>query len=334
MPTLHCQRIPLDDDRSHDALLRRCEKTSVFFGWEWLHTLSEVFQFSIDLFVVSSGERPIVIAVVPTKQRGGVAIASPLPMAPSNLVLCRTDNPPKAQKAELSIQHAMEVLLDELERCFGMVSLALPPNILDTRVFLWHSWRVIPHYTYQVNLTSPDAVRARYSQSLRRKLSAAGERFHIRTIQRPEIIAKMFEASYNRKGLVPPFSPAVIRRLLEALREFPPVELWGIEDERGKLLAVRVVVNDSNTWYDWIAGALPDSSPASHVLVDFLIARALERGAETFDFMGANTPKVVDFKRAFGGVLLLSFNLEWERNAALRFLRQRYAGLTRRRRKL
>ncbi|NOY05274.1 MAG: GNAT family N-acetyltransferase [Chlorobi bacterium] len=334
MPTLHCERISLANDRYHDALLRCCEPAPVFLRREWLHAMSKAFQFPIDVFVVFSGETPILITTIPTKQRGGISIALPFPLVPSNLTLCRNTNPAKTQKTEFSIQHAMEILVDALERDFGMVSLALPPGLLDTRAFVWRSWRVIPRYTYRVNLDSMQAVRERYSQSLRRKLSGAAGRFHIRQIQQPDTIADMFEASYHRKSLVPPFPASVLRNLLNDLGPSPAVEMWGIEDDRGRMQAVRVVVNDAGTWYDWIAGALPDSSPASHVLVDFLIERALDRGADTFDFMGANTPKVIDFKRAFGGILFLTFNVEWERNALLRFLRRRYAGLTLRRRKL
>ena len=334
MPILHCQRFSLADDRCHDMLSTYADQLPVFLTREWLYAMSQSFRYEVDVFVVSSGTDPVSITVVPKKQRGGIVIAPPFPLTPSNLVVCPGNSSLKSQKAEHVLQRAMEILIDELERAFDVVSLALPSDFLDTRVFSWRSWRAIPRYTYRIELDSMQSVRARYSQSLRRKLNSAAKRFQIRKINRPDIIAEMFEGSYHRKNIAPPFPGSVLRNLLETLHRSQAIESWSIENDSGKIQAVRVVVNDSGTWYDWIAGALPDSSPASHVLVDFLLEYALEHGAEAFDFMGANTPKVIDFKRAFGGRLLLSFNVEWERNALLRFLRHRHNVLLRRKRNL
>ena len=48
----------------------------------------------------------------------------------------------------------------------------------------------------------------------------------------------------------------------------------------------------------------------THLLVWKILQKVQSEGYKTFDFMGANTPKIIDFKKSFGGKLVTYYNLK------------------------
>jgi hypothetical protein len=96
------------------------------------------------------------------------------------------------------------------------------------------------------------------------------------------------------------------------------------------------MIRDGDTLYDWLAGSDPPLAPSgSHWLLHVLLSRYLDAGCRHFDFMGANTPGVSDFKRSFGGSQIAYMEMEWYRPSLLRHvnqlrsrLKQRQRGLT------
>ncbi|MEX0599100.1 MAG: GNAT family N-acetyltransferase, partial [Rhodothermales bacterium] len=71
--------------------------------------------------------------------------------------------------------------------------------------------------------------------------------------------------------------------------------------------AAVVILNDGRTAYYWIAGSRPGDGMT--VLIGELLPRLFNQGIELFDFMGANTPGIAEFKRKFGARLVPYFAL-------------------------
>ena len=62
-----------------------------------------------------------------------------------------------------------------------------------------------------------------------------------------------------------------------------------------------IVLHDANSAYYWIAGSKP--GPAMTVLIGNVLTELKQAKFNTFDFVGANTPSIAEFKRRFGPVL-------------------------------
>ncbi len=62
-----------------------------------------------------------------------------------------------------------------------------------------------------------------------------------------------------------------------------------------------VVLHDGETACYWIAGSKP--GPAMTVLLGHVLEELKSSGLRSFDFIGANTPSIAEFKRRFGPAL-------------------------------
>ena len=78
------------------------------------------------------------------------------------------------------------------------------------------------------------------------------------------------------------------------------------------------VLHDGRTAHYWIAGSTP--GPAMTVLLGHTLPRLRDAGLQTFDFVGANTPSIAEFKRHFGPALTPYFHLEKFTRPELRLL--------------
>ena len=79
-------------------------------------------------------------------------------------------------------------------------------------------------------------------------------------------------------------------------------------------------MHDAQTAHYWIAGSPP--GPAMTVLLGHTLPRLRDAGLQRFDFVGANTPSIAEFKRHFGPTLTPYFHLEKITRPELRLLRR------------
>lgn len=79
-----------------------------------------------------------------------------------------------------------------------------------------------------------------------------------------------------------------------------------------------VVLHDDATAHYWIAGSRP--GPAMTVLLGHLLERLASNGMKLFDFVGANTPSIAEFKRRFGPQLVSYYRVEETSAVGLKLL--------------
>jgi hypothetical protein len=77
--------------------------------------------------------------------------------------------------------------------------------------------------------------------------------------------------------------------------------------------AVAILSHDATAYY-WIAGGA--AGPGMTVLLANLFEMLQDEAVQTFDFVGANTDSIAEFKRRFGGHLTTYFRAVW-RNGPL-----------------
>ena len=61
------------------------------------------------------------------------------------------------------------------------------------------------------------------------------------------------------------------------------------------------LLHDGEQAFYWIAGSVP--GPSMTVLIGRLLLELKAAGVDCFDFAGANTPSIAEFKRRFGATL-------------------------------
>lgn len=212
----------------------------------------------------------------------------------------------------------LDALLDLLAAHYHQATLHLHPSLADARPLLWAGWHVRPRYTYALDLG--DGGRSAWSQKARQTVSR--ESVHYRIEEGPahgEAAVGFAEAAYRRRGLASGLDGAAARRLVARLSEHGLARCFAAfrGDEAGPE-AAEVMLCDGSLAVDWVAGSRP--GPARTVLLAAVFERLAASGVRHFDFGGANTPSIAEFKRRFGPRLVPYFHARRAMHPALRLL--------------
>ncbi len=283
---------------------------TVFSSAEWLTVMADAFQRHATGFVLVVEDQPVAGIPLLVHQRGPLRLASPLPISLYAGLLSKADVFP------------LDRLLESVEQQFHFISLSAALDEGTQSAFTNRGWRLRQQKTYRISLENMQAVWEGYAQSLRRKLRRAAEaEFQLDASPAVDEIIGMFEQSYLRHGKRPPIPGSAVAIWLRALQQHGVAQCFAARHPDGRCAAVRVVVRSGDVLYDWLAGADVSVAPsASHWLLHSILGRFAEKGCVLFDFMGANTPGITDFKRSFGGFEHEYYEAEWYRPALLRHL--------------
>jgi hypothetical protein len=209
-----------------------------------------------------------------------------------------------------------ERLLETLESDYDQARLHLPPSVRDVRPFQWRGWRVTPYYTYRIALDA--GLEARWSASVRRRVGSAGRRFHF--AQDPSaaaILLTLSRESYARHGRRYPVAPEALASAINDLQQRGLLRIYTVrQTDSSEAQAAVGLLHAPTMGYYWIAGGRPGD--AMTVLLGRLLPALRDEGVTLFDFVGANTPSIAEFKRRFGGVLTPYFAAERISNPVLR----------------
>lgn len=228
------------------------------------------------------------------------------PVTPYSAILLREDD----EAAVHARRSVFEALLASLEARFHRVCLHLPPALTDVRPAQWRGWSARPFYTYRLHLGPADMLLEGWSSTARRTYRKGGE--HFRLDEGPggaAAVARFCTNSYDRHERSAPL-PAermaylIARMHTEGLARVFTVTAAGDDGPSGGL----AVLHDGRTAAYWIAGSVP--GPAMTVLLGKTLPRLHADGIEWFDFVGANTPSIAEFKRKFGPALAPYFRVE------------------------
>lgn len=204
----------------------------------------------------------------------------------------------------------LDHFLKHIERKARTADLLVQLN--DPRTAQWRGWDVRPLFTYMIDL--PGNID-NWSEGARRTWRSKTSSYRIQEDPRHlRPIIDLCVKSYERHGRRMPGKPAALETVVTAMgpwaRTFAAIRNNTVE---GGV----VVLHDDRTAHYWIAGSIP--GPAMTVLIGEILPILHTSGITKFDFVGANTPSIAEFKRTFGPVLKQYYHLR--RQPQIRFLR-------------
>jgi lipid II:glycine glycyltransferase (peptidoglycan interpeptide bridge formation enzyme) len=129
------------------------------------------------------------------------------------------------------------------------------------------------------------------------------------------------EESYSKNGLKPILPLSLFSRFLSELMKRNLVDIFSISKDKD-IHSMRALLKWNNNVYDFIAGTSEKHKRenGTHYLVWKLLQKYSEQGFALFDFMGANTKNIIDFKRSFGGELKEYYDLTYYSSKAIKML--------------
>ena len=192
--------------------------------------------------------------------------------------------------------------------------LPLDISITDGLPFRWHNFKVIPVWTYLIDLSlTVKEIQARFSSTRRRNIRAA-ERDGIEILETDclEIVERLATTTFERQKKKLP--TGILKKILfEFAAKENSFAFVGYRD--GQPISTVFCVYDNQTAYYLVGGY--DEKNAHHgagaACMHAAIIKSKSLGLKTFDFEGSSIPAIETYFRGFGGqqTPYLTVNQAW-----------------------
>jgi len=216
-------------------------------------------------------------------------------------------------------------LAEIVEGCgFESARLVHHPHVTDVRALMWRNWQVRPAYTFHVDLNTFYDENS-FSSSQRKRCRQGREQgysfIESDAIPCKSNLLSLLEDTFRRQQLdlqwLDPYFGGLqgYSSYLDSLGNEAGLKCFQTVHPSLGVGAMRAgVLGSDGTFYDWIAGN--ESSQLQLGCSAFTILSLLktlkDSGVTTFDFGGANTPGVADFKQTFNGRLVVAYETLWK----------------------
>lgn len=188
----------------------------------------------------------------------------------------------------------------------SLTILAFPSEIIDFQSFIWDKYKVIPNYTYRINLSnSIEDIKSNFDTKNRNVISKAIKEEVVVTENslKQEELLKFFKTSLTTAGanVYDEELKNIFLNFADASNSFALIAKKGDE-----FFGTVFCVYDKNTCYYLLGGVNKNSGVQgiNNLLIQKSIEKAKELGCKTFDFEGSMLKGVEKFFRGFGPELI------------------------------
>ena len=263
--------------------------------------MQEFAGYDNQVFIVSDGQHDIAGILTFTQRKGPFLVAT-VPPFTSFASLLTTKPLQTVATSEGGTPYAL--LLHKLQEQFDHVLLHHHPTLKDVRLFQWTSWKTTPLYTFHIDLTDSTQLESNWSTSTKRTFKKHASAYSFQEdADATQSVIELAAASYGRHGRPLPLPAEQLTGLVRKLQQAGLVRIFTITSDSSKSpTAGLALLHDQEVAYYWLAGSVPGHSMT--VLLGHLFPLLASEGIRLFDFVGANTPYIAEFKRRFGPELV------------------------------
>jgi hypothetical protein len=173
----------------------------------------------------------------------------------------------------------------------------------DLQGFLWADFSVTLAYTFRFSSKqSLSEISKGMTRTHMQKLVKA-KRLNLHVVRNAsmETLLELNKMTFERKGTVPPFQPALALRLWETAYARQQANLYAAVTEKDQPVAALFTVHDERTTFQIVSGfnpAFPDV-PGQNLVLWTALQDAIEAG-RNYDFEGSGLRGVETFYRRWG----------------------------------
>lgn len=208
----------------------------------------------------------------------------------------------------------MSLIAQKMEGDLNFISILTPLEIKDIRPFIWRNYKTSTLYTFYARDLNPQEAINSFNPDVRRQATKATKLpLSIKQGHEAKLINDFFhlqELTFKRQNHNFKFNNHAFERLINELVSSVNVTFYVAYFE-GSPIAGQVVLYYKKKAYYWLAASHPDylKSGANQALLTFIIEDFNTRKINNFDFVGANTPGVADYKASFNFPLVNYYHL-------------------------
>ncbi len=289
-----------------------CEKAEpligVFASKKWLSIYAE----TLTIIGIYKDEHQLIggFYYLNTKKYGFTFIKLP-PYTPHCGLFFNSDGKNNSSVNNFSKEIMTEICNYFLNQKSALTVLAFPSNIIDFQPFIWNKYKVIPNYTYRINLESSiENIKSNFDSKNRNAINKAIKEEVIvseNALSKDELF-QFFMNSLNTTdaNIYEIELKNVFMKFADDTNSFSVVA-----KKENNLLGVVFCVFDKNTCYYLLGGVEKKSGVQgiNNFLVQKSIEKAKDLGCKTFDFEGSMLKGVEKFFRSFGPELVPYFTI-------------------------
>ena len=315
------RRLQRDEVGDFDILARKYG--TLFNCSDWLNLFGDKIQL---LGIFDDGGQMIGGLSLYQEHRWGLKILRSAPFTPT----CGPFLEVKAQNPVAILEARRKVLVclaEYLEKqSASIVMFSLDQKIIDALPFFWQKYKVVPHYTYLINLlTSIPNIQKNMSSATRNHISKARkDGLIVRRTNDMSIVRDLVLSTFARqnKSLNIHILEAILFRYANASNSYA---FTTYREDRP--IATCFVVYNNTIAYNLLAGSKTEERHhgAGPLAVFEAIKYAQGLGVQVFDFEGSVIPAIETYFRGFGGELTPYFtvNKAWlPLEIALKFVKR------------
>lgn len=276
-----------------ERLGARCTDLGAFDDFDFVTGLVSTQGLACDVLFTSMGGADTFAALLPYRRIGPFREIILPRFCPTSAVLMPGDH------ETTQANDALHEALVHVSANYHRAAFHLSPD--RARRATGSGWLSTSLFTYLVDLpNTPDDLTASWSAGTRRLFRKNAEAYRVTEDSlRATTAVEMCAAAYNRSGRPLPVPLGEMGRFAAnpggsvRTRTFLATRHDSSVPE-----AALVTLHHGKTAYYWIAGSRP--GPGMTVLIGRTLVTLRQDGIRTFDFIGANTPSIAEFKRRFG----------------------------------
>lgn len=304
-----------------DNFVKTSPQGTLFHTTVWACIIKEVFNRDFTVIVLEI-KKQIVAGILfwPKKAFSFTAITQ-IPITPYQGILFRKSNTDKPSTITAEHHKYSKKIIDFLKDEYHIIDIPLSPGVTDNRPFEWSGFATQTAFTYSFRINEPKELYKQFSQDLRRKIKkATNQNISYRSFVEGEPLTQYIFDSYSAHNTLPTLSKAKIQHLIKACinNNIGHIYYQYLDD---KPVAGIFLLSDDNTVYAVYSGISKESRTVTNTEIMHVYILSLpENIGKQFDFLGANTKEIEQFKRAFGGELVPYFKVHYSKSMLTRFI--------------
>lgn len=211
--------------------------------------------------------------------------------------------------------HAKEVMQEVCTYFSSLKSaltiLAFPANVVDMQAFIWGKYKVVPNYTYRIDLAqSMEEIRSHFDPKNRNAINKAlkeGVETALNAYSKEEVF-RFFKENLSATGAN--IYEEILQKIMLEFSSDANAFCFSAH-QNGRLLGMVYCIFDREACY-YLLGSVDKQAGiqgVNNLLVQKGIERAKELGCNIFDFEGSMLKGVEKFFRSFGPELFPYFTV-------------------------
>jgi len=317
-----------DEYLQWDEFVSQSPQRTLFHSTLWATQIKQVFKRDFQILVLQKKEQIVAGILFWPKKILFIDAITNIPNTTYQGPVFIQPGASKASSISSDYQKYSGLLLDYLADNYQLIDIPLSPEIKDSRPYTWKNFNVETAYTYRFQIAEFDKLQQQFSQDLRRKIKKSDEQgISFKISKDTKHLTQFIIDSYKEASTSPAISSFLIEKFMDHTIKAGIGSLFYqyLDDQP---ISGIFVLNDDETVYALFSGiSAKKRNITNNELVHAFVSRLSEFLGKQFDFLGANTKHLEQFKRSFGGELIPYFKVNFKSNktvSSLFYARSKY----------